>query len=84
MRQMGTLMINHGVTRKARTCDECHRPNGLLDFRALGYSEERAHDLENLPELKMLKKAGVPLPPRSVTPQTREIDKRTVAEGAMH
>jgi len=84
MRQMGTLMINHGVTRKARTCDECHRANGLLDFRALGYSEERAHDLENLPELKMLKKAGVPLPPRSVTSRSREIDGGMPSEGAAH
>ncbi len=73
MRQMGTLMINHGVTRAARSCDECHTTNGLLDFRALGYSEERARDLEHLPELRMLRNAGVALPAESVTPRNREI-----------
>jgi nitrate/TMAO reductase-like tetraheme cytochrome c subunit len=75
MRQMGTLMINHGVTSKARTCAECHTSQGILDFRALGYSEQRTRDLEDLPELKMLMKAGVKLPPASVTPRTREIDR---------
>ena len=53
MRQMGTLMINHGITSKGRTCQECHSPNGILDFKALGYSAERIKDLTNLPELKL-------------------------------
>jgi len=60
MRQMGTLMINHAITREGRTCTECHtKEGGLLDFRALGYSEKRARELKNLPELKMLRTAGV-------------------------
>jgi hypothetical protein len=50
MRQMGTLMINHGIVKKGRTCTECHSPHGILDFKALGYSPERAKELENLPE----------------------------------
>ena len=54
MRQMGTLMVNHGITQKGRTCRECHSPNGILDFKALGYSKERIKDLTNLPELKLL------------------------------
>ncbi len=82
MRQMGTLMINHGITRQARTCDECHRPNGLLDFRALGYSEQRAHDLEHLPELNMLKKAGASLPAESLRPGDHEITTRDLVTGS--
>jgi len=55
MRQMGTLMINHGITREGHSCATCHAPeNGLIDFRRLGYSEERVRDLQNLPELKRM------------------------------
>ena len=78
MRQMGTLMINHAITKQGRTCQECHTPNGLIDFRKLGYSEARSSDLENLPELKMLQKAGVKLPAPSVSPGKREIGGREV------
>jgi hypothetical protein len=52
MRQMGTLMINHAIQAKGFDCKTCHAPNGLLNFRELGYSEERARELEYLPELK--------------------------------
>lgn len=83
MRQMGTLMLNHAITKQGRTCQECHTPNGLLDFRKLGYDEARARDLEHLPELQMLKSAGVPLPKPSVTPQTREF-KATGPEAHRH
>ncbi len=55
MRQMGTLMINHGIVKKGRTCTECHSPHGILDFKALGYSPERAKELENLPEAQKAK-----------------------------
>jgi hypothetical protein len=55
MRQMGTLMVNHGITREAHACATCHTPNGIMDFEALGYTPERIRDLENLPELKRLK-----------------------------
>jgi hypothetical protein len=54
MRQMGTLMINHGITKDGRKCEECHTENGILDFAMLGYPEERVADLQNLPELKYL------------------------------
>ena len=56
MRQMGTLMVNHGITKDARQCVECHRENGIINFEALGYPADRVRDLENLPELKYLKK----------------------------
>ncbi|MBF0447921.1 MAG: nitrite reductase [Magnetococcales bacterium] len=52
MRQMGTLMINHGIQREGRGCKECHAQNGIIDFEGLGYPEGRAQELRNLPELK--------------------------------
>lgn len=37
---------NHLVTKtKALTCAQCHAPNGLLNFRALGYSEAETRKL---------------------------------------
>jgi hypothetical protein len=32
MRQMGTLMVNHGIQAEGRDCQECHDPNGIMDF----------------------------------------------------
>ncbi|MCI0625527.1 MAG: nitrite reductase [Acidobacteria bacterium] len=52
MRQMGTLMINHGIQKQGRDCVECHSKNGIMDFTKLGYPPERVRDLQNLPELK--------------------------------
>lgn len=54
MRQMGTLMINHGITKDAFECLDCHKKNGIMDFKALGYRPERVAELENLPELETL------------------------------
>ncbi len=48
MRQMGSLMINHGIERNGRQCADCHSEDGILDFIALGYTEDRAYELENL------------------------------------
>jgi cytochrome c554/c'-like protein len=58
MRQMGSLMINHGITKDGRKCQECHIKNGIINFKSLGYPEQRIKDLENLPELKYLKRTG--------------------------
>ncbi len=57
MRQMGTLMINHGVTNKGRECKDCHDAKGVMDFEALGYPPERVADLTDLRELKEREKA---------------------------
>lgn len=54
MRQMGTLMVNHGITKDAFECIDCHNENGIMDFEALGYRPERVKDLQNLPELQTL------------------------------
>jgi len=34
------ISVNHGVRRIGLGCDDCHSPNGVLDFVALGYSSE--------------------------------------------
>ena len=52
MRQMGSLMINHGIQKEGRGCKECHTKKGILDFDALGYPKERADELRKLPELQ--------------------------------
>ncbi len=57
MRQMGSLMVNHGIQSEGRDCVECHRPNGILDYRLLGYSPERAAELENLDIVENLQPA---------------------------
>jgi hypothetical protein len=52
MRQMGTLMVNHGIQKKGRTCKNCHSQKGIIDFESLGYPDERVKELRNLPELQ--------------------------------
>jgi hypothetical protein len=48
MRNEGNLMVNHGISKVGRTCAECHTANGILDFKALGYSPQRAAELASL------------------------------------
>jgi hypothetical protein len=48
MRQMGTLMVNHGIQREGHACKDCHAPDGILDFDALGYPPERVAQLESM------------------------------------
>jgi hypothetical protein len=45
MRQMGTLMVNHGIQREGHACKACHQPDGLLDYAALGYPPQRVAEL---------------------------------------
>lgn len=60
MRQMGTLMINHGITRDGRTCVECHtEEGGILDFARLGYSPLRVRELQDPSVLQQLRIEGV-------------------------
>jgi hypothetical protein len=39
--------LNHQVVPKglALKCESCHGPKGILDFRKLGYGEERIRSL---------------------------------------
>jgi hypothetical protein len=48
MRQMGTLMVNHGIERQGHTCKDCHSPDGILDYAALGYPPERVEELQSM------------------------------------
>ncbi len=48
MRQMGTLMINHGIKGRGRDCRDCHDPAGVMDFAALGYPPEKVAELVKL------------------------------------
>ncbi|MBB1126137.1 multiheme c-type cytochrome [Thiospirillum jenense] len=48
MRQMGTLMVNHGIQGRGRECKDCHALNGIMNYEALGYSPERAAELRDL------------------------------------
>ena len=44
------LQLSHGIlpADEAITCNECHIPEGLLDFTALGYEEEQVSLLTSL------------------------------------
>ncbi len=57
MRQMGTLMVNHGIQARGRGCLDCHSPTGVMDWKGLGYPEERANHLANLPEASYFREA---------------------------
>ncbi|TCK06242.1 hypothetical protein [Phorcysia thermohydrogeniphila] len=46
----------HNALTEPLKCDDCHRESGRLDFRALGFSEERVRDLEHNEVLEGLKK----------------------------
>jgi len=48
MRQMGSLMFNHGIQRDGRACQECHASDGIMNYRLLGYPPERVAELEDL------------------------------------
>ncbi len=40
------FQLSHGVTKKhALRCNDCHTPDGLMDFKALGYSKDRIKNL---------------------------------------
>ncbi len=39
--------MHNALTDHPLKCDDCHKVNGKLDFRALGFSEERVKDLEH-------------------------------------
>lgn len=58
MRQMGTLMVNHAIKPKGRSCTECHAPGGIMDFRRLGYPPERVRELQKPPELDAFNLSG--------------------------
>jgi len=46
----------HNALTEPLRCEDCHKVGGRLDFRALGFSEERVKDLEHNEVLEGLKK----------------------------
>ncbi|ADU96746.1 hypothetical protein [Thermovibrio ammonificans] len=47
--------MHNALTEKVLKCEDCHKPHGALDFRALGFSPERVKDLEHNEIVKGLK-----------------------------
>jgi hypothetical protein len=48
--QDASLEISHAIRREgAFTCVSCHTPNGVLDFAALGYTEDEIENLQANP-----------------------------------
>nr|WP_041447099.1 multiheme c-type cytochrome [Thiocystis violascens] len=69
MRQMGTLMVNHGIQGKGRDCIECHSPDSIMDFRQLGYTPERVAELQDLDIIEKLEERPDSAAARSDTVQ---------------
>ncbi|MEO2082856.1 MAG: hypothetical protein ABGX12_02380, partial [Desulfurobacteriaceae bacterium] len=47
--------MHSALTEKVLKCEDCHREKGVLDFRALGFSDERVKDLKENEVVKGLK-----------------------------
>jgi len=75
MRQVGTLMVNHAIQAKGHSCGTCHKKDGLLDFKKLGYSDARAAELEDLPDIAAYNLDGEDLPKKSPRRWPRPIIK---------
>ncbi len=48
--------MHSALTDKPLKCDDCHKPEGKLNFEALGFSKQRVYDLEHNEILQGLKK----------------------------
>lgn len=47
--------MHNALTKRALKCEDCHKENGVLNFRKLGFSEQRVKDLEHNEIVKGLK-----------------------------
>ena len=43
-----TISINHAITKQGRSCSDCHSPNGIMDWKGLGYSDEEIKKLTSI------------------------------------
>ncbi len=44
--QTSYISVSHGVKRVGYSCGDCHSPNGVIDFRSLGYPDDRISELQ--------------------------------------
>lgn len=51
----GRAASGFAVSKRGRECSECHRKEGLLDFKALGYSDSRIKNFEVLNVYKRMR-----------------------------
>ncbi|MEW6087281.1 MAG: hypothetical protein AB1498_03170 [bacterium] len=51
----GKIPPGFAVSKRGRECSECHRKEGLLDFKALGYSDARIKKFEVLNVYKRMR-----------------------------
>ena len=40
------ISVNHGVKRDGLSCNSCHSKNGVMEFKALGYTQQQVKQLE--------------------------------------
>ncbi len=40
------ISVNHGVKKNVLLCSSCHSENGVMDFKALGYTKEQVEQLK--------------------------------------
>jgi hypothetical protein len=47
-RDVYKMKFHGNIKDKGHTCETCHAPKGILDYKALGFSEKRTADLQFL------------------------------------
>ncbi|WP_457680528.1 hypothetical protein [Thermovibrio sp.] len=47
--------MHNALTKRVLKCEDCHKKNGVMDFKALGFSPQRVKDLEENEIVKGLK-----------------------------
>ncbi|MDD5773011.1 MAG: hypothetical protein PHX78_06045 [bacterium] len=52
----GKTPLDFAVSKRGRECSECHKKEGLLDFKVLGYSDIRIKKMEELNVYKRMQK----------------------------
>ena len=40
------ISVNHGVKKNPLSCSSCHSKNSVMDFKALGYTQQQIEKLE--------------------------------------
>lgn len=79
--QMTLLQISHGVVGKENTvpCQECHVPDGRLDFAELGYTEDETALLSSLSSAEAGERQSLRM--RVVVPEPRPLPTPVLLSG---